>query len=437
MPDLYPHQRAELDFLQTHPRALQLSDVGTGKTPVFITYAAHVMEQDGRVLLVTEKGLICQTMREAEAWLPKGLPRPVEWGPEATESRFAITTHTKAANAVEALCALRPTLLIVDEAQIVRRGGTQPESVTYSALRRISEHSERAVFATASPVSSTHALELLALEEAACLPGVPARAALAPHIVMRDVPNEWGGTRSVPDGITEQGLAMLMEPLRKHAIRHTVHQVGRGALPTLIVREPINVSLTAEEAAAYEAADGSQGLQRYHARTRVSRSARGLVPATVHYLTESEGTTHRKKVIFTENKDVFDPLLQALQRQRVPVWTIDGDMSAKQRDDSVTAWRRAHDGALLGTGAVETGLNLQAGSLLVTVVQSWNPERERQREGRLVRVGSRHSTVVHQVIRPDVTLESWKVAKHERNERIAEQVMAAVRTSHPAGANHV
>ena len=219
---------------------------------------------------------------------------------------------------------------------------------------------------------------------------------------------------------------MLLRALRPNSVRHTVQQVRGGRLPQILSKEPINVPLTATELAAYESADSQIGLQRYHSRTKVSRSAAGLVPAAVRYLTESEGTRHSHSVVFTENMDLFVPLVEELRRRQVPLWTITGEMTPKQRDDSVSHWVRAQRGCLVGTGAVETGLNLQRGSLLVSVVQTWNPERERQREGRLVRIGSDHHTVVHQVIRPEVPLEWWKDAKHERKQQMAQRVLAEV-----------
>lgn len=435
MPDLYPHQRQELAFLHQHPRALLLSGMGTGKTPVMCARAGEVLSAGGRVLLVTEPGLIAQMMRQADHWLPEGCPRPVEWNGRDTGTAFIITTHTKAQRAVDSFCAFAPTLLIVDEAQIVGRGGEDQGAPIYSALRRISEHSRGALLATASPVRSTHALELLALMEVACLPGVPSREQLAPHIDTREVTTRWG-VRTVSEGITDQGLEMLLEPLRSNAIRHTLDQLGAGVVPQLIVREPIVVALTRNEREAYEAANRGEGLQRHHARTKVSRSVGGLTDAVINYLTESEGATHRKKVVFTENFDLLHPLTTALQRRRISLWEITGDMTPKQRDANVAASRRAYDGVLIGTEAIETGLDLQHCSVLVSVIQSWNPERERQREGRLVRIGSQHNVVVHQPIRPDVPLELWKDTKRDMKQQLADRVLKSVPTGVAAGATH-
>lgn len=48
---------------------------------------------------------------------------------------------------------------------------------------------------------------------------------------------------------------------------------------------------------------------------------------------------------------------------------------------------------LVGTSAIEEGLNLQAGAVLVNLDMPWNPAKLQQRLGRIMRMGSEHKTI--------------------------------------------
>jgi superfamily II DNA or RNA helicase len=429
MPDLYPHQRAEVQALRNMRRGLLLSETGTGKTPVLLTLAAEALARGERVWWVTEAGLVRQAQEEANDWLPQGASMPVAMEKAKPTDRFVITTHGKIQSRIDTLQGVSPDLLIVDEAAVVGGGGAKPQAKTYGAIREFTHRSQRSVFATATPVSTTHALDLWALLDAAAIPNTPSRSTLMRYITTAEIPNRWGGTTRVPVGITDAGLSLLTRAVAGASIRSTVQDTQR-TLPNLR-RQYLDVSLTASDREAYVHASGVAGLEGHQLRQAASRSQSALIPATLQYLRCGEGFNHDKVIVFTENFDLLTPLERELRAASEPVLTLEGKMTSKQRA-SVIDWQKEEGRRiLLGTEAMETGLNLQHCSLLVSVVQTWNPSRERQREGRLVRIGSLHPEVLHVVIRSAVSIESWKTYKHDVKQAIAARVLAAVPSSDP------
>ena len=56
-PPLYAHQQADLDFIRAHPRVLNFSDCGTGKTRTAIE-AIRARKAEGRTLVVCPKSIM-------------------------------------------------------------------------------------------------------------------------------------------------------------------------------------------------------------------------------------------------------------------------------------------------------------------------------------------------------------------------------------------
>ena len=421
---LYPHQVAELAFLLRTPKALLLSEPGCGKTATLLAYARVVLGDGGVVVWATTKGLVRQLQAEAEVWLPASMqPMPVE--DDVPGSRFVVATHGEIYRRIGSLDWLVPDLLIVDEAAAVGCGGINPAAATYTAHRLLSRRSGRSVLATATPVGSHHAMDLLALLEVGCIPGTPSRGSIEPHLHRAQIPAAYGRTREFISGISDRGLALMTAPLTLHAIRTTTSEIHQS-LPVM-VRTTVDVPLSPGDMILYEAALSKEGLPGHQGQQSVSRSSSALVEATVQLLTDGiGGTGHDKIVVFSDYFDLVNPLVEGLEVVGESVIRLDGSMSAKQRNDAVHRHMSTGRHILVGTSALEEGLNLQHASLLVTVVASWSKSRELQREGRLLRLGSLHPRVLHVTVRPDVPLEIRKEARLEVKQAIADEVLRAV-----------
>ena len=421
---LHPHQVAELAFLLRTPRALLLSETGCGKTATLLAYAQSVLDDGGVVVWATTKGLVKQLQSEAQVWLPAPM-QPMPLKADVPMSRFVVATHGEICRRIGSLDWLVPDLLIVDEATAVGCGGIKPTAPTYTAHRLLSRRSGRSVLATATPVGSQHAMDLLALAEVGCIPGPPSRDSIDPHLHRVQIPTAYGRTWEFISGISDRGLALMIAPLRAHAIRTTASEIHQS-LPVM-VRTTLDVPLSRGDKVLYNAALHEEGLRRHQGQQSVSRSSSALVEATVELLTDGIGSEgHEKIVVFSDYFDLVNPLVEGLEAAGESVIRLDGTMSAKHRDDAVHRHMSTGRHMLVGTSAIEEGLNLQHSSLLVTVVASWSKARELQREGRLLRLGSLHPRVHHVTVRPDVPLEIRKEARLEVKQAIADEVLRAV-----------
>jgi hypothetical protein len=340
-------------------------------------------------------------------------------------SRFIVATHGEITSRSSRLGWLRPDLVVVDEAGTLGAGGVNPRSKTFVAHRDLAARSMRSVLATATPVATAHALDLRALMEVGHIPGTPSRVDLDRYVTYAEVLTEYGRTRKFPVSISQDGLSRLILPLAGSAVRTTIESVG-GSLPS--VRRDITwVPLGEESRRAYSRAADIRGLPGHQMRAAASRAPQPLVAAAVECLEAGIGSSgHGKIVVFTDNFDILNPLVDALENEGEEVRRLIGSMTSRQRSEAVE-WHRAGGRRILaGTEALETGLNLQYSSFLMSVVPSWNPARERQREGRLRRFGSPFTEVAHAIIRPDVPLEERKDLALERKDAVADQVLSAV-----------
>lgn len=401
------HQKQEAAFLAGLPgkRGMLLSETGTGKT---VTLGLLAAETPGSVLWLTAKSLVPQATRDLETlgFTPFRLGKA--WKRDS-RPRLVLGTHGEACQGshLDQLTTGKPwDLLIVDEGQAVGGGATAPSHKRYQAVKTLSGHARAAVLSTAEPLASTHGLDLWALGDAIQIPHWPSRHTMGSVVTWQEFnvvsKNGYRFKRKEPGHLTEHGERLLFGCVARCAIRTTLDQVLDG-VPRL-ARHEHPVPLTVDAAAAYASVDEG-GLTGHHLRTSVSRDEDSLVPHVVDLIT-GRYATHASVVVFTERYDLLEPLADAFTRAAVPFVAITGQHTSKQRQDAVDRHRAGDVPILLGTEALEEGLNIQHASLLVSVVQSYSPAREKQREGRLRRIGSPHAEITHAIVYPDVPLEA-------------------------------
>ena len=420
MNELMPHQVAELDFLLSRPRTFLFSDVGTGKTPVLLKYAEHVLGSGQTVLWVTEAGLIHQMMAEAREWLPSDC-QPVDL--KAESGRFCVTSFERLVRHRKGSPVRDFQAVIVDEAGALACG-VKPHAPTFRAMQGLLADARQSVLATATPVATSHALDVYALLSAGRAPGLVPRRDFERWVRFQDCPIEGGGVSRQPMGIKPRGLDHLQRVIQRCAVRTSLEDI-ENQLPE-VIRKEVEVDLSPADQAAYVRVRNKPHLRGHHERQRTSRSVSVLSQAAVDVLTSAEGANHSHVVIFTENRDILDPLIQKLQGSSRPVFEISGSQTPAARDRAVRRFNSEKAGILVGTQALETGLNLQRASLLITIVPTWTPARETQREGRLRRHGSKHAQVTHVTIRPRASIESVKARKHRAKDEIASMIVSSI-----------
>lgn len=425
MTRLLPHQEAELAFLDRNQRAFLFSETGTGKTPVLLAYAASVLAAGGRVLWLTEAGLVHQLREEATRWLPAGLPQPEKGsGPVLGTARFVVVSHQWAARNKAALLGARWDLVVADEADVVASGAVDPSSATCDAVRTCVASSARSVLATATPVATTHGLDLYALLEAGKAPGLLPRAAFQARVRYALHGSGYGGTRWVPVALTQEGLTHLKQVVSACSVATRLVDIGRD-LPQ-IRRTIFPVALTAQQKAASDRAQRqATGLERHRLSTRASISPQILGKAALGAIRHLTTKGHTRFIVFAEELATLEGVEQQLVHHGVRYWHITGDTPTKARARAIQA-HRENGGVLLGTRALETGLNLQHVSCLISVVATWSHSREVQREGRIRRLGSPHAVVEHIIITPQAQLEAAKARRLQSKASLLDAVMSAV-----------
>ncbi len=110
-------------------------------------------------------------------------------------------------------------------------------------------------------------------------------------------------------------------------------------------------------------------------------------------LTKGEGGV----VLFTQFLETQAALGEALKAAGAPVWIINGQTPARERQPISEEFRR-QGGALLLTHSGTEGRNLQFCHRLVNFDLPWNPMEIEQRIGRLHRIGQEHPVSIYNLV---------------------------------------
>ncbi|MER7071023.1 DEAD/DEAH box helicase [Terrabacter sp. NPDC000476] len=407
--DLFPHQRAGVQFLVSQPRALLADAVGLGKTAMAAALLAHAADAGELlhpdrlpVLWVTTASLITQTIAELRKFIPSlqvasltaspGQPR----GPRRLPD-VLVTHHDMAHRRYSALSTMRPVVVIVDEASATKGKGERFESI-----RDLCATASRAVALTATP-QENDPTEFWAMLSLIGVPGLPSRERFEEwYVQLRTYSNGrtqcigWKGPAAANYFLHEHG---------SHFLRRTTEDVGL-ALPHKVDSVPVLVSLTDQQQAEYGRASCiTNPLIRHQKMSRAARRASdgssSLLPTAAHFVVE-QARAGNKVVLFTEELLDVDKLCDLLKEQEVGSVSLRGEDDLAAREDAVASFRDCPAvSVLVGTKVLEHGLNLQFANVLVSVCVSYNPGREAQREGRLRRIGSPNATFRHLAFLPD------------------------------------
>lgn len=414
------HQVREANYLTSLPgkRGLLLSETGTGKT---ITLGLVAQSMNEPCLWLTEKSLTTQTQRELHA-LGVAAAQLGSKQERTDDPQVIVATHGLARTRLDELLNRGPwPLLVVDEAQALGGGGTSPRHATYQAVKALSKDAGLAIGSTAEPVATCHLLDLWAIGDALNVPGWLSRQRIGQYVLWQEYAQHIGNrviTHLQPDGISEAGIRLLFGNVARIGIRTPLDEVAEG-IPA-VERHQHPVPLTHHALTAYSSVDAG-GLTGHQQHTAISRDDQALIPYVLNLLTDTY-REHESVVLYTERFDLLEPLALSLTKAGLEPVRITGRESAKDRQHSLDLHRTGRVRCLIGTKALEAGLNVQHASLLISVVQSYNPAREKQREGRLRRLGSPHPRIVHGIVFPDVPLERRRQWVLERKHALAQRL---------------
>jgi superfamily II DNA or RNA helicase len=182
-----------------------------------------------------------------------------------------------------------------------------------------------------------------------------------------------------------------------------------------------------KQSRAYQAALSRPG--GYKARElagRLSGQDSCLVDELVRLLTGPYVGT--RCVVYCETLAVLALAEAALSRVGIDSCSIQGSTDGEARTDLIDRFKAGEAQVLLGSRVLERGVDgLQCVDLLITLDCSEVADREGQREGRIVRLGSAFTTVEHVVLLPDTPLVRKKWARLEQRGHRATQMLTASR----------
>lgn len=125
-----------------------------------------------------------------------------------------------------------------------------------------------------------------------------------------------------------------------------------------------------------------------------------------------------KIVVFSQFKRMVDLINEQLRREGIKTRVYHGEMSDLEKQDAVTDFRQDPDvKVLICTEAGSTGLNLQVARVLINYDLPWNPAIYGQRNGRIIRINSKHDNVliINMMTEGSIDEEKRKIIKDKEN----------------------
>jgi len=309
--------------------------------------------------------------------------------------------------------ALRQTgvrALIVDESGRVKN----PLSVSYAAVRALSEAHPSALcfLLNGTPIENT-AEDLWAQMSIVRPELFPSMADFEARYVRKTRLRTRQGQEYVKI-VGYQNLDEMKSLIRDVLVRRSYDDVSEE-LPQVVTVEKV-VELGATQRAAYAELEADQTMASDVKLTALVRAALfhrapdgGFVSVKSAAVMEvlSELGEREQVVVCSASKVFVREMVKLMRAEGIRAECIDGETSDAERAELVSAFTVGSFRVLLGTSAIERGLNLQAAGVLIQADLPWNPAVWLQRLGRIRRMGSRHAVArVVQIIADD-TVESY------------------------------
>jgi SNF2 family DNA or RNA helicase len=131
-----------------------------------------------------------------------------------------------------------------------------------------------------------------------------------------------------------------------------------------------------------------------------------------------------KKIIFTQFIKSMDYIAGLLQRHDVPFVMFRGDMSLKEKDAAIAAFRN-NIPVLISTESGGEGRNLQFCNTIINFDLPWNPMRIEQRIGRLHRIGQTRDVFIFNLSVKD-TIEDYIIEILDNKINMFEMVIGEI-----------
>ena len=434
---LYPYQKEGIRFAFEKGRSIIADEMGLGKTIQAIG-TAELLRKEGlaeQILIVCPTSLKYQWQREIERFaknqdssLDHPLTLVIEGNPMKRKEQYAsnvpykIVSYNCMSNDVKMWGSLETEVLIMDEVQRLKNWKTQISM----AARKV--HSDYAVILSGTPLENR-------LEELYSVMEFADNYCLGPYWQFKDnciVMDEGGKV------VGYKNLNQVGETARQRLIRRTKKQVALQ-MPK---RQDQNlfVPMTKEQRSRHDAykeevaklvlkwrrmhflsEKDRQRLLQFLSMMRMSCDSTYILDQKTRYDTKVAETVNILQSIFDNGDEKVVIFSQWERMTRLIAYELDkmgigyeylhgGVPSAKRRDLIVNFTDDPDSRVFLSTDAGSTGLNLQAGSVMINLDLPWNPAVLEQRIARIYRLGQERNVQVINLLAKD-TIEEQMLDK--------------------------
>ena len=434
---LYPYQKEGIRFAFEKGRSIIADEMGLGKTIQAIG-TAELLRKEGlaeQILIVCPTSLKYQWQREIERFAKnqeRSLDHPltlvIEGNPMKRKEQYAsnvpykIVSYNCMSNDVKMWGSLETEVLIMDEVQRLKNWKTQISM----AARKV--HSDYAVILSGTPLENR-------LEELYSVMEFADNYCLGPYWQFKDncIVMDDGGKV-----IGYKNLNQVGETARQRLIRRTKKQVALQ-MPK---RQDQNlfVPMTKEQRSLHDSykeevaklvlkwrhmhflsEKDRQRLLQFLSMMRMACDSTYILDQKTRYDTKVAETVNILQSIFDNGDEKVVIFSQWERMTRLIAYELDkmgigyeylhgGVPSAKRRDLIVNFTDDPDSRVFLSTDAGSTGLNLQAGSIMINLDLPWNPAVLEQRIARIYRLGQERNVQVINLVAKD-TIEEQMLDK--------------------------
>ncbi len=433
--ELLPYQGRGAIFAACRGRAVLADDMGLGKTVQALAASELLRRRRGieRVLVVAPASVKYQWKTEIEKFT--SLPAQIIDGPLErrrtlydSPAFFNLTSYELVLKDVDYVRALKPDLIILDEAQRIRNWTT-------ATARTIKQLKSRYAFVLTGTPLENKLEELFSVVE--FIDGRrlgPAFRFVQEHR-MEDEKGRLLGYRGL-DRIHDQLAPILLRRTRTEVLKELPKRTD----------QTFRVPMTEEQAEPYweQSEILSRLVHKWEKQGWLSeidlrritcclQNMRMLCNSTFLFDKETNHSPKlaefreiiqelaieedRKVVVFSEYERMTYLAGEELGKLGIGFVSLHGGVPSRKRGQLMENFRRDPDcKVFLSTDAGGVGLNLQAASAVVNFEPPWNPARLEQRIGRVHRLGqARPVQVIHLLTSDSIEERVWETLKLKKS----------------------
>jgi len=412
---LYPYQREAVDFMKEHPRCINASQMGLGKTIEALKLCQELDLQ--HVLIVCPKTLISEWFWQTEVICNEGALTPHEnshyehrlSGLNLKGPRFVIVNYDLLSNRQcwSELVSVKWDCIILDECHKIKNHKIKRTKAMYL----LTPNTPRVVLMSGTPMQNSpdDLFPLMHIIDSSLYRSYPTWVECFCETRVVKLPNG-KQFRQITGAKNQETLRQI---LAHHMIRHTKKENLKD-LPDKQYRT-IPVSLGSErtqyntmEEQLFALLDSGElvtapaviaqltRLRQICLEPNLLAEEKTSTPSnktlTVMELVED---TDEKFVIFSYFAQYIRVLEQELQKRDIPYVTIVGSQKPSERLHAIQAFQEGKARICLGTiGAMGLGITLTAASTVIFCDLFWNPAVNEQAEDRLHRIGQKNAVTV-------------------------------------------